>query len=77
MNADRVLFERELSDQVLRSFYRVYRELGYGFLEAVYENSLAQLLRQAGLQVLQQAPIEVRFQGALVGNAQTCSCPGA
>ena len=67
MNTDKGLFEEKLSESVLRGFYSVYRQLGYGFLEAVYENSLARWLRISGLEVVQQAPIEVRFMGGLVG----------
>jgi GxxExxY protein len=62
------LLDKALSEGVLFAFYSVYRELGYGFLESVYENSLALLLRRAGWPVIQQAAIDVRFQGELVGN---------
>jgi GxxExxY protein len=41
--------------------------LGTGFLEKVYENALAYLLRLRGLNVVQQAPISVYFQGIVVG----------
>jgi hypothetical protein len=29
-----------LTDLILKSFYNVFNELGYGFLEKVYENAL-------------------------------------
>lgn len=41
--------------------------LGCGFLEKVYENALAHELRKAGLQVQCQRPIDVFYDGVLVG----------
>lgn len=50
-----------------RHFYVVYNELGHGFLESVYENSLALALQQAGIAAVQQAPLQVNFRGHTVG----------
>jgi len=57
----------DLTEQVIGAFYNVYNKLGHGFLERVYENSLTIALRRAGLDVVQQAPISVRFDGEVVG----------
>jgi len=46
----------------------VHRRLGYGFLEKVYENSLMILLNRAKISTVQQAPINIRFEGEIVGN---------
>ncbi|MBP6287442.1 MAG: GxxExxY protein [Ferruginibacter sp.] len=35
-----MLLHQELTDTILKCFYKVYNELGYGFLEKVYENAL-------------------------------------
>ena len=48
--------------------YRVHNTLGEGFLEKVYENALAIELRRHGLDVVQQAPIQVRYAGQVVGD---------
>lgn len=56
-----------ITDIILKSFYTVYNQLGYGFLEKVYENSLAYELRKRGLFVQQQMPIRVVYDGVLVG----------
>jgi GxxExxY protein len=61
------LRDSELTDGVIGAFYAVYRELGHGFLEAVYENSMVLALRDAGVGVLQQVPIDVYFRGHRVG----------
>ena len=52
----------------MKAFYRVYNELGYGFLEKVYENSTAIAARKLGLTVVQQMPIVVHFDGEVVGD---------
>jgi GxxExxY protein len=56
-----------LTERIIGSAYAVANELGFGFLEKVYENALFVLLKQAGLNVKQQEPIHVRFQGFVVG----------
>jgi GxxExxY protein len=58
----------ETTEKIIGVFYEVYNELGHGFLESVYAQSMAIALSEAGLQVLQQAPITVRFRGQIVGD---------
>ena len=57
----------ELTREIIGCFYHVYNQLGYGFLEKVYENSLAHELRKRGMVVVQQAPVEVWYDGLRVG----------
>jgi GxxExxY protein len=57
----------KLTKQIIGIFYDVYNILGYGFLEKVYENAMAMRLRQAGFKVQQQMPINVLFDGVIVG----------
>ena len=61
------LAHRNTTDAILKAFYHVYKSLGYGFLEKVYENALALSLRKAGLKVEQQVPITVYSEGEPVG----------
>jgi GxxExxY protein len=61
------LKHKDLTEKIIRVFYNVYNALGYGFLEKVYENSMAIELNQAGLKSIQQVPIPVYFRGAVVG----------
>ena len=49
-------------------FFEVYNELGPGFLESVYVESLAIALSQAGLSVEREKPLTVRFRGESWGN---------
>ena len=57
----------ELTEKIITAFYTVYRTLGYGFLEKVYENSLAIELSRQGVNVQQQRPIIVHYSGLVVG----------
>jgi GxxExxY protein len=61
------LLHENLTQEILKAFYDVYNHLGFGFLERIYENSLALLLRERGFSVQQQAPISVYFHGFVVG----------
>jgi GxxExxY protein len=57
----------ELTEKIIGVFYDVYNELGYGFLESVYEESLLIALRDAGFAVEHQLAIPVWFRGREVG----------
>jgi GxxExxY protein len=59
---------QEITEKIIGAFYEVYNELGHGFLESVYEQSMAIALCEAGLQVVRQAPITVHFRGQMVGD---------
>jgi len=57
----------DLTEKIIAAFYTVYNNLGYGFSEKVYENALVFELKNQELDVVQQATIQVYYQGALVG----------
>ncbi len=62
------LRHEQLTERIIGVFYDVYNELGYGFLESVYEESMAIALRDAGLTVERQVPIPVWFRSQRVGD---------
>ena len=64
---ERYLF-KDLTDTVIKAFYNVYNELGFGFLENVYQNALYFELINNRLNVEAQKPIEVYYQNRVVGN---------
>ena len=69
MGEERVGLKHEaLTERIIGVFYDVYNELGYGFLESVYEESLAIALTAAGLKVSCQVPVPVWFRGKQVGD---------
>jgi GxxExxY protein len=53
---------------VLGAFYRVYNELGTGFLESVYEAAMVVVLDSMGIRVERQAPVSVHFRGTIIGS---------
>jgi GxxExxY protein len=57
----------ELTEKIIGIFYDVYNELGYGFLESVYEESLVIALGESGLRLQRQLSIPVWFRGHEVG----------
>jgi GxxExxY protein len=68
MSADRSgLIEAELTKKVIGAFYTVYNELGHAFVESVYENAFAHILRVDGVEVEQQVPLVVRYRNVVVG----------
>lgn len=57
----------DITDKLIKSFYEVYKQLGYGFSEKVYENATALVAASYGLQIEQQVAIPVYFLNAVVG----------
>jgi GxxExxY protein len=68
MHTDKHRWETNLiTEAVIGGAYKVSNTLGSGFLEKVYENALGIEVRKAGLEVVQQHPINVKYDGAIVG----------
>ena len=57
----------ELTEKIIKSFYKAYNTLGYGFLEKVYENALFLELKKEGLFVEKQKQIQVYYEEQEVG----------
>lgn len=62
------LLHAELTEKVIGVFYEVYNDLGYDFLESVYENAISIALSEAGSSVARQRPMEVWYRGSQVGD---------
>lgn len=60
--------DADVTERILGCAFRVHAVLGCGFLEKVYENALLHELRKAGLAAEPQRPIQVRYDGVLVGD---------
>ncbi|MFN3755813.1 MAG: GxxExxY protein [Flavobacterium sp.] len=58
---------KDLTDKIIKIFYDVYNEIGYGFLEKVYHNAMFYELWSKGLIVDSQKKIDVFFKSQLVG----------
>ena len=61
------LLHKELTKSIIKIFYDVYNELGYGFLERVYQNSMYLELKQNGFNVEVQKKIKVYYKENEVG----------
>jgi GxxExxY protein len=58
---------QELTGEIINSFYQVYNELGFGFLERVYQNALVFELKDKGFQIEVNKKIKVYYKGFEVG----------
>lgn len=61
------LLHKNITDIILKSYYKVFNNLGYGFLEKVYENALFYELKKQGLVCEKQKPIKVYYDEIQVG----------
>ena len=62
------LLNNKLTSLILKTYYEVYNELGYGFLEKVYQNALLIELKNKGLEVTPNKKIKVYYKGENVGD---------
>lgn len=57
----------ELTEKIIGAFYAVYSALGYGFLEKVYVKALMIELQKRDLNVQDELPIHVYYDGQIIG----------
>ena len=57
----------EITEKIIGCAFEVIKELGAGFLESVYEKALTIALREKGLRVQCQQPLNVHFRQQVVG----------
>jgi len=58
----------DITEDVIGAAFDVQKELGYGFLEKVYEKAMIVELQERGRQVEQQVPINVSYKGQQIGH---------
>ena len=61
------MLEAQLTEVILAAFFTVYKALGFGFLESVYVNALCVELQRRGVKARRQVPVEVTYEGVVVG----------
>ena len=59
--------DQNLTSKIIGCAYSVFNELGFGFLESVYEKSLFFELSDKGLVAVAQQPVDVFYKGHQVG----------
>lgn len=61
------MLHKDITEQIIKAFYKVYNTLGYGFLEKVYQKALLIELRNLGFECQEEAPIKVFYEKVNVG----------
>ena len=67
-NPDKNYKHSDLTEKIIGCAYKVYNELGAGFIEKIYENALMIELKNATLTAQQQYPVKVYYQEILIGD---------
>ena len=58
---------QELTEKIIKIYYKVYNTLGYGFLEKIYENAMMIEFRKTALPAVSQSPIKVVYGDEIIG----------
>ena len=58
----------EITEQIIGAAFKVHKELGYGFLEKVYQRPLQVELKIRGIESELDSPIKVTFKEFVVGD---------
>ncbi len=62
------LVHGNLTREIIGAFYDVYNELGFGFVESVYQRALPLALAARGIPSEREVALSVSFRGAAVGD---------
>ena len=62
------MLHANLTEKIIKAFFKVNNTLGYGFLEKVYENAMVIELIEMGFNVRQQQNIKVYYETEEVGD---------
>jgi len=58
---------KEITEKIIGCAYKVYNQMGSGFLESVYEKCMMIKLKSLGLDAEAQKPIKVYYDDVIVG----------
>ncbi|MBN2008010.1 GxxExxY protein [candidate division KSB1 bacterium] len=62
------MLHENITEKIIKAFYKVNNSLGFGFLEKVYENAMVIELKKVGCNVQQQKNIKVFYETEEVGD---------
>ncbi len=62
------LLHRATTEAIIGAAFEVHRELGYGFLERVYQRALQVELKRRGVAAEIEKCIQVQYKGVIVGD---------
>ena len=63
-----MMIQKEITEKIIGCAYKVYNNLGSGFLESVYEKCLLIELKKHGLKAEHQKTIKVNYDNEIVGD---------
>lgn len=58
----------EITELIIHAYFQVYNQLGYGFLEKIYERAMIIEMAKLGLKCEQQKNIKVYYEGIEIGD---------
>ena len=58
----------EITHKIISCAYKVFNQLGFGFLESVYRKAMVIELTKSGLQVEEEKSMKVYYDSEVVGN---------
>jgi len=61
------LLHGDVTDRILAAYYRVYRELGWGFVESVYANAMRLEFEDMQIPIELETSVVVHYRGRSVG----------
>ena len=59
---------KEITQEIIGAAFEVYKHLGYGYLEKVYQRAMQVELLQRRLKAQLEHPIQVLYKGVVVGD---------
>lgn len=62
------LEQMDITEQIIDASFEVFQELGYGFLERVYQRAMQVELKLRGLNAEIERDIQVQYKKQVVGN---------
>lgn len=62
------MLHSDVTEKIIKAFYKVNNTLGFGFLEKVYENAMVIELQKMDCTVSQQKNIKVYYEDEVVGD---------
>ncbi len=62
------MIDDPLTEKIIGCAFKVYNTLGAGFLESVYKQAMAMELHKAALPFIIEAPIDVFYDGTVIGS---------
>jgi GxxExxY protein len=57
------LLHKDITEKIIGAAFEVYRELGYGFLEKVYQKAMVHELTLMGVKCIEEPPTPAMYKG--------------